>query len=201
MSFKRPIWTILQNKENLFKNEDLINNGIKIIEHYLKRGYPFKQLKKHMLRAYKYIQEELLDVREKDPTKVPVMTTRSNPTNPNIKEFIHRNWNIIENSNECAQTFPEKPIIGFKRFLNPRDIYSSKPQFAYPLTEFDIDSIMPTHCTCLGKCTYCPIIKKIDTVTCNITGKIYHTKVLPNKISCELSDIVYLITCTKCNKY
>ena len=77
----------------------------------------------------------------------------------------------------------------------------TKAPISYPPTEIETKSLMPKHCTCLGKCTYCPIIKNIDTVTCKITGKIYHTKDLPNKISCELSDIVYLITCTKGNKY
>ena len=28
------------------KNQDFIKNGLKMIEHYMKRGYPFKQLKK-----------------------------------------------------------------------------------------------------------------------------------------------------------
>ena len=60
--------------------------------------------------------------------------------------------------------------------------------------------LIPNHCTRLGKCTYCPIIKKID-ITCNIIGNAYKTIDLPNKLSCELNDIIYLITCTKCNKY
>ena len=37
------------------------------------------------------------------------LVTRNPP-----KKFIHGNWNIIENSDDCAQTFSEKPIIGFK---------------------------------------------------------------------------------------
>ena len=53
-------------------------------------------------RAYKFTQDELLDVKTKEPTNVPVMTTRFNPTNPDIKKFIHENWNIIDNSNDCS---------------------------------------------------------------------------------------------------
>ena len=41
----------------------------------------------------------------------------------------------------------------------------------------------------------------IPALTCNISGDKYQPKSLPKLISCELSDIVYLITCKKCGKY
>ena len=170
-----------------------------MIEHYLKRGYPFKQLKKLMLRACKFTQDELLDVKTKEPTNLPIMTTRFNPTNPDIKKFIHESWNIIDNSNDCSQTFSKKPIVGFKRLQNLRDILT-KASISYPPPEIETRKIIPAHCTRLGKCTYCPIIKKVD-VTCKVTGRKFHTIDLPNQLSCELSDIVYLVTCSKSNKY
>ena len=68
---------------------------------------------------------------------------------------------------------------------------------SYPSKDIELTSIIPTHCKRLGKCTYCPIIKKIDLVTCKITGKKYK----PKTLSFELRDIVYLITCKKCLMY
>ena len=65
----------------------------------------------------------------------------------------------------------------------------------------EVKSIIPTHCTRLGKCTYCPIIKKLDEITCKISGNKYKPKYLPKNLSCELSDIEYLITCKECKKY
>ena len=182
------------------KNDNFIDNGIKILKYYLERGYPFKQLRKHMLRASQFSQDELLEVKTKEPTTTPVRTTKYNPGNPDIKEFIHGNWNIIQHSNDCATTFPDKPIIGFKRLPNLRDMLT-KASISYPPKEMETRKIMPNHCTRLGKCTCCPIIRKIDNVTCTITGKIHNTIDLPKHITCELCDIVYLITCTKCNKY
>ena len=35
-----------------------------MIEHYLKRGYPLKSLRKHMFRAAKCSQVELLEVKD-----------------------------------------------------------------------------------------------------------------------------------------
>ena len=86
-----------------------------MIQHYVKRGYPLKSLKKHMLRVARYSQKDLLTVKDKQEIKTPVMVTKFNPMNPDIRGFIHNNWNIIEHSNDCVHTFSDKPIVGFRR--------------------------------------------------------------------------------------
>ena len=128
------------------------------------------------------------------------MTTKYNPQNPNIKDYIHSNWNIIQHSNDCSSTFPDKPIIGFKRLPNLRDILT-KASISYPPTKEEAKNIIPKHCTRLGKCTYCPLISKPHEITCKISIQVQKPVDLPRTLSCELSDIVYLITCKKCNKY
>ena len=115
------------------KNEDFIHHGIKLIEYYLKRGYPFKALKKHMLKASAFTQDELLVVKTKETIDAPVMVTTYNPINPDIKGFIHNNWNIIEHSNDCSKTFKDKPLAGYKRLLNLRNLLT-KAEIAYPPT-------------------------------------------------------------------
>ena len=77
----------------------------------------------------------------------------------------------------------------------------TKASISLPQKEIEPPRTIPTHCTQLGRCTYCPIINKIDLVTCKITGKKYKPIDLPKTLSCELSDIVYLITCKKCLIY
>ena len=119
---KGPYGQFLRIRRICSKNDDFIDNGIKMIEHYMKRGYPFNTLKNHMLRASRFTQNDVLEVRTKEPNTTPVMTTKYNPRKPNIKGFIHDNWNIIQHSNDCANTFPDKPIIGFKRLPNLRDL-------------------------------------------------------------------------------
>ena len=42
----------------MHQNGDFITNGIKLIEYYLNRGYPLHALKKHMLKAAKFTQDE-----------------------------------------------------------------------------------------------------------------------------------------------
>ena len=128
------------------------------------------------------------------------MVTTFNPNNPNIKGFIHNNWNITEHSNDSSKTFKDKPLVGYKRLPNLRNLLT-KAEIAHPPTTQDKTVIKPTICTRLGKCTYCPLINKISEVQCKITHKITKITKVPKHITCELSDIIYLITCKKCDKY
>ena len=72
-------------------------------------------------------------------------------------------------------------ILAFKRFILNTLLNTSRVFFG-------------------GKCTYCPLIKKASEVQCKITHKITKITKGPKHITCELSDIIYLITCKKCVK-
>ena len=52
------------------------------------------------IRVSKFTQADLLTDKPKNKTKTPPVITRYNPTNPNIKNIIYSNWNIIENCDE-----------------------------------------------------------------------------------------------------
>ena len=152
---KGPFGQFLRICRICTKSKDFIHHGIKLIEYYLKRGYPFKALKKHTLKACAFTQDELLVVKNKEIIDTPVMVTTYNPNNPDIKGFIHDNWNIIEHSNDCPRTFKDKPLVGYKRVPNLRNLLT-KAEIAYPPTTQNISVIKPSICTRLGKCTCCP---------------------------------------------
>ena len=92
-----------------------------MVDYYLKRGYPKHTLNKHYKRASKYSQNDLLDTKPKTTTNTPLMVTDFNPGNPNIRQMILNNWNIISNSQDCAHIFQDNPIVGFRRLPNLKD--------------------------------------------------------------------------------
>ena len=84
------------------------------------------------------------------------------------------------------------------------DNYTDDPQISQSIIDFMNQMEKKPHtpvCTRLGRCKYCPLIKKMDSITCNFTKKSYQPIDLPKHITCELSNIIYLISCTKCNKH
>ena len=58
----------------------------------------------------------------------------SNPSNPPIKPLIRNNWNIIQNIDEFKKIFKDKPLVGYKRLFNLRDLIT-KASITYPPTE------------------------------------------------------------------
>ena len=47
----------------------------------------------------------------------------------------------------------------------------------------------------------CPLIKKLGIVKCNFTKKSFKPVDLPKHTTYELSNVTYLISCTKCQKH
>ena len=161
--------------------------------------YPEKALRKHYSRASKYNQDELLEVIPRNPIDTPVMVTNYNPCNPNIKNIIHKNWNIITNSSDCGQPFTSKPIVGFRRLPNLKDMLTNA-SLIYPPVQKTTSTPTPSICTRLGKCTYCPMMKKLATINCSFTRKSFKPQDLPKHTTCEINNVIYLITCTKYHK-
>ena len=109
---KGPYGQFLRLRRVCILDDDYHTNAAKLIDYYLKRGYPKHALQKHYKRASKFSQHDLSEIKVKSNTSMPVMVTNYNQGNPNIREMINRNWSIISNSPDCANIFKEKPIVG-----------------------------------------------------------------------------------------
>ena len=196
---KGPYGQFLRLRTICTYDKDFQDNAEKLVAYYTQRGYPEKALRKHYSRAAKYNQAELLEVIPRNPIDTPVMVTNYNPCNPNIKNIIHKNFNIITNSSDCGQLFTNKPIVGFRRLPNLKDMLT-KASLIYPPVQKTTLTPTPSICTRLGKCTYCPMMKKLSTVNCSFTRKSFKPQDLPKHTTCEITNVIYLITCTKCHK-
>ena len=129
------------------------------------------------------------------------MVTQFNPKNPQIGSLIKSNWNIIQNNEELTRIFKDKPLIGYRRLPNLRNILTSS-SIAYPpalKSPSQSSQHMPV-CTKLGRCTYCPKLKKLDQITSFHRKRIFNCQSLPpkNKLTCELSNVIYIINCNQC---
>ena len=128
------------------------------------------------------------------------MVTNFSPKNPNVTQLFRDNWNIIQNTEELHTIFPDPPIMGFRRLPNLRDKLTSA-RISFPPIDKPLKprAFTPVS-TRLGKCTYCPKIKKLDSINSFSTKRNFQCKNLPpkNQITCELSNLIYLINCSKC---
>ena len=162
-------------------DSDYQSNGQKLITYYQDRGYPFKTLDNHYKIAARYSQNDLLNTKNKLIKQPQVLVITYNPRNPNISRIIKHNWNIIENTEELQKIFPDKPLIGYRRLPNLRDILTSN-KISWPPKEIkNTITNLPPVCTRLGKCTYCPKLYKISSFNSTHTGKTHKCVNLPEK--------------------
>jgi hypothetical protein len=112
-----------------------------------------------------------------------------------------RHWNIVQYSLDCKDTFPSTLIIWYRRGRNLKLILV-RAQVAYPplVPIPKWDTVRPEVCKRLGKCTYCPKILKSDKFISFVTHRPYNILYIPNHrhMSCEITNIIYLISCAKC---
>ena len=149
---KGPYGQFLRLRRICTYDEDFEQNSEKLIKYYIKRDYPEKALRKHYKRASRFTQDKLLEVIHKKGITTPVMVTNYNPCNPNVKQLIHKNWNILSNSPDCGTLFSEKPVIGFRGLPNLRDMLTST-SLRYPPIRTTQEPPRATICTRLDKCT------------------------------------------------
>ena len=91
--------------------------------------------------------------------------------------------------------------MGFRRLPNLRDILTSSTISYPPKPTTDAKPSLHTPvCTRLGKCTYCPRIRKAEQITSFHTKQVFRCKSLPpkHKVTCELSNVIYIINCNQC---
>ena len=115
---KGPYSQYLRLRRICSLDEGFKANAFNLTGYYLERGYPINSLKKHFQRAKQFTQDQLLEVKSKPETSRPVMVIYFTQKNPNVTKLIRDNWNIIQNTEELNQIFPEKPIMGFRRLPN-----------------------------------------------------------------------------------
>ena len=129
------------------------------------------------------------------------MVIQFNPRNPQIGTLARDNWNIIQNTEELTQIFNTKPLMGYRRLPNLKDLLTSSTISYPPNTKPDTkkSDYIPV-CTRLGECTYCPKLRKVDQITSFHSKQVFKCNCLPpkHKVTCELSKVIYIINSNKC---
>ena len=112
------------------------------------------------------------------------MVTNYNPRNPYIRKLILCSRKIISNGTDCGNLFPKPSVPGYRRLPYLRDLITNA-DINYPEETTQNTSYRPKNCLRFGKCTF--------------TNTTYQCIIIPKRITCEINNIIHLITCSKCN--
>ena len=126
---------------------------------------------------------------------VPFVITY-NPALPNISRIIHKHSNVLYSSSRCKNVFTNLPLVAYRRCKNISDILV-RAKLPEP-TDTDQSRSPSGSFRCnKASCTVCPFIEDgCNQYTFYSTGQTFKIK---SHITCETSNVIYMIQCTKCN--
>ena len=101
------------------------------------------------------------------------------PDLPKVSDIVNRHWPIIESSSTLSETFTERPTMAYRK---PKSLWDLLVRLVRPCGK--------------ARCKTCKMITPTQIVN-SASGA---TIKLRCNNSCKTTNVVYLITCTKCGK-
>ena len=192
-----PYGQFLRIRRNCTTDEAYEKHSIEFKKQYLLKGYPENLLKNSRIKALEKTRSELFTETTKEINKqptIPLILTH-HPSNHQIKDIIHKIWEILKFSSKSTEIMPLKPLMVTRRNTNLKDALitgSSKVEDSkHPaVSGKEIQNYWePCH---IEKCNICNSIykgtisnkhsktetKTLHNVDCNTTNVIYFTRML-----------------------
>ena len=164
-----------------------------LTDHLCKRGYQKQEISLAIERARQQKREDLLSYRLKSELNVLPFVLTYHPDLPKVREIINKHWPIIESSSTLSEIFTERPTMAYRRPKSLRDLHvraKLKPDMR------DDEPLGETRPCGKARCKTCKMITPTQ-IAKSASGAIIKLRC---NTSCKTTNVVYLITCTKCGK-
>ena len=190
----------------------------------ISRGYPKKQtirpLSKLPFSKRRYLLKNTTHDKQQTQNTRSIFTTTFSPWFPNIKQLIHRQWQIMIDSDPQLESILgcHPPMIAYKRAKNISDHITrarlrgtSKPIKDVKNSDVPVPrlAITPVTTTCNHtQCGICHQITICSAIRSTTTGKSYplyfqnNNTTINGRMTCASTNIIYVITCDvpRCHK-
>ena len=115
------------------------------------------------------------------------------PELPKVKEIVNKHWSIIDSSERLKKVFPKKPVMAYRRPKSLRDLLVKARLPQDPMDNTPPGESKP----CGGRaCSCCKVMTPTQVAKSSNGAPVK----LKHQTNCKSKNVVYLITCTKCNK-
>ena len=207
---------IRRNCSDRVENDEIFKNT-KYKAYLLKFGYDEKLIDKRFINcAVRVKRKDLLKKRKQKRTndiEKYRMITDYEPTFPDIWKGFKMFKSIIEEDEELQEVFPKgikhfqiserRGAKNIKELLAPSNIKFKENALdeseSQNEDEIERDQDHEGCYPCSKPCAYCPLLQKLQ-------GDTFHSKSnkktfkIHQHINCKSQNVIYLVTCAKCNK-
>ena len=180
----KRICTIVENREVRQKRLDELQKVL------YSQEYPQNLIREAVRKAASIPIENLRVSKAKNDSNNLAFLTTFNPNNKNVFPLIQTVFKSLQQSNETKECFKDIKLIksqrqpsSLKKLLS-RAIYSTKKEHCS-------NKCTKTRCAC------CDHIKEGSFHTFKTTGDTFYLK---EDMTCESSDLVYVVICSICHK-
>ena len=136
--------------------------------------------------------EALKTVFRPKTTDRPVLSIQYHPMLPSISKIIQKHYRTMTLDPHMKEIFPSVPLIAYRRQKNLRE-YLIRAKV--PKNTSRPKRKLPGMKKC-NKCVYCSYINTGDHAKSSASN--YHHQIT-HEVNCNSCNIIYLITCAKCN--
>ena len=170
----------------------------KMTNTFIAKGYPKKLVQEALIKAQEKNRETLLEPRlppvgEKEFPLVSVSTYQ--PNFGGLEKIIKKNWDILSRSTATRNLNEKRVIFAYRRPKNLKDLLVRAKLNTEPNNQGS-DKCNQNRCN-TKSCRYCPKLDKSGKIQSHFTKREYVTK---KNVSCKSNNLIYCITCKKCNK-
>ena len=178
----------------IISNDESFQQSIsQLRQFFIDRGYPNDILDNAFQKLLCSSQEEALQTTLKDKDSVIPFTIVYDPSLPHIGYTFNKYWDILNLSkNGTTKSIHKnyKPVVAYKRPKNLQ-YYLINSDYNKQTNKIHFSQ------SCNSKrFSHCVNIKTSSEFTSHVTGKTYS---LHHDVNCKSKQVIYLITCKRCN--
>ncbi len=201
MHIKRslPYSQFLRVKRICSKETDFVKESMKLLGHFLRRGYPILELTKAFDKVKCQSRSDVLKPKENDliiegQEDLHLITT-FNPFNSQFRNILQKNWPILSRSSATKELSEKRIIFGYRKNKSLKDMLV---RAKLPMAQNTNDKTHTSKNVCKTKnCNHCPLLNKSGQIMSSYTDTKYTCKM---NITCKSSNLIYCIQCRTCKK-
>jgi hypothetical protein len=161
------------------------------------QGYPAELVSREFSRAVSIPRNDLLKAKVKNSKKIFPFVLTYNPNLPSINGLIKKHFHLLLSCPKLRELFPPNSIIS--SFRRPKNLKEILAPSKCRKSSSQSTAIPTAGCFTCDK-TRCDLCKNFlvnsQTFSSAQTGKTYFVR---QKLSCNSSNVIYLVHCKKCN--
>ena len=183
-----PFAQLLRLRRICSSDADFQDKSNELCSYFHQRGYPTTVTNSALSRVSRLSRESCIDTDNNNKSNDrPILALTYHPFSIRVKNIIYKHFDILRSNQETRSLFSKLPITAWRRDTNLKDllVHSKHQSMEEAPGSFPCDR---------SRCNTCPYIVNTDHIF-GPKGSV----AVAGRFTCTTSNVVYCITCIKCN--